>query len=279
MGGWRSRPLLVAFGIAVLFVGFVVARFPYERLLPAAEAAASNALGARVEIGRLGIGLGWGGPEAVGEALHLRWPGGDALRIERVGARPAWTLAWLGGRPRWYVTAAGPPGRFAGEVAPDRVDGAFEEVEVTALPWATFGGTPPLRGRLSGAADLTHEDGAWQGFADVTGENGTIDYAGLPVAIPYEHLAARIELSPGELALPAARLEGPLVTARFSGAATPGPGEPARWPLELRVEVERVDPALRSYLAPLGIRLDRQGQASLRVSGTLAAPIVTRAGD
>ncbi|MEN8160525.1 MAG: type II secretion system protein GspN [Myxococcota bacterium] len=278
MGGWRSRPLLLALGIAALFVGFVVARFPYERLLPAAETAATNALGARVEIGSLGLGLGWGGPEAVAEALQLRWPGDDALQIERVGVRPAWALAWLEGRPRWHVAAAGPPGRFAGQVAPDRVDGAFDAVDVAALPWAAFGGSPPLRGRLSGVADLTLEDGAWQGFADMTSENGSIDYAGLPVAIPYAHLAARIELGPSQLTLPAARLEGPLITARFSGAATPGPGEPADWPLDLLVEVEGVDPALRSYLVPLGIRLDREGQASLRVSGTLAAPIVSASG-
>ncbi len=278
--GQRSPRLLLGLGIAGLFTVFVVARFPYERLRPVAQEAASAALGARVEIARLGLGLGWGGPEATAHELRVEWPGSAPLRLERVGVRPAWALAWLRGQPRWHIAATGAPGRFGGQVAPDRIEGEFRDVDVAALPWATFGSTPPLVGRVSGRLDLSlsQEDGRWDGFADVVGENGSVDFAGLPVAIPYQSLAARVELAPQQLALSAARLAGPLITARFAGAATPGSGAPASWPLELQVDIEDVDPALRSHLAPLGIRLDREGHASLRVTGTLAAPVVVAAG-
>jgi hypothetical protein len=44
------------------------------------------------------------------------------------------------------------------------------------------------------------------------------------------------------------------------------------WPIDLSVEIESVDPALRGYLGPLGIPEDGQGRARLRITGSLAAP-------
>jgi hypothetical protein len=40
------------------------------------------------------------------------------------------------------------------------------------------------------------------------------------------------------------------------------------------VDIEQVDPALRQHLAPLGIHLDREGQGSVEVSGSLGAPTI-----
>jgi type II secretion system protein N len=237
-----------------------------------ARQAAAAATGARVEIAELGLGVGWGGPEAVAHGLVLHWPGSEPLRLDRVGVRPAWTPAWLRGEPHWHVAASGPPGQFSGEVALDGIEGELTEVDSGALPWAVLGTIPPIAGRVSGLVDLSFRDGLVIGVADIVSDNGSVDFAGLPVAIPYESLAARVDLSPGELELTAARLAGPLITARFSGSATPGPGAPVSWPLALQVHIEQVDPALRNHLAPLGIRLDREGQASLQVSGSLGAP-------
>jgi hypothetical protein len=159
-------------------------------------------------------------------------------------------------------------------VAPDRIEGELTDVDIAALPWATLGTTPPLAGRVSGLVDLAFASGSLVGSADIVSENGSVDFGGLPIAIPYESLAARVELAPNQLGLTAARLAGPLITARFAGSATPGPGAPVSWPLALRVDIEEVDPALRNHLVPLGIRLDRQGQATLQVSGSLGAPAI-----
>jgi hypothetical protein len=64
------------------------------------------------------------------------------------------------------------------------------------------------------------------------------------------------------------------VTATAAGRASATQEAVSTWPIELDVEIERIDPNLRSYLAPLGIRTDRQGHAKLRVTGTLAAPFL-----
>jgi hypothetical protein len=44
------------------------------------------------------------------------------------------------------------------------------------------------------------------------------------------------------------------------------------------VEIEKVDPALIGYLGPLGIPVDGDGKAKVRVTGTLAAPYLSGVG-
>ena len=79
------------------------------------------------------------------------------------------------------------------------------------------------------------------------------------------------------MSLPRARLEGPLVTASFAGSASAEGNAFPAWPIDLAVQIERIDPALGSYLGPLGIQLDPQGRGSVRVTGTLAAPFLSGA--
>jgi hypothetical protein len=66
-----------------------------------------------------------------------------------------------------------------------------------------------------------------------------------------------------------------MVSARFAGTATATADAFSSWPLDLEVEIEAVDPALRGYLAPLGIPVDPQGRASLQVTGSLSAPFLS----
>ena len=207
--------------------------------------------------------------------VTLHWPGSEPLALDAVALRPAWSLGWLRGRPLWHLEASGPPGAWKGEVAFDRVAGELVEIDVAALPWILVGSPAPLHGRVSGTVDLTRRNGAWQGSAYLAGAPGSVDLSGLPVAIPYELLVAELDVAPDRVSLPKARLEGPLVTANFAGNASAGGGAFPTWPIDLEVEIERIDPNLGSYLGPLGIPLDRQGRASLRVTGTLSAPFLS----
>jgi len=268
------RAAAIAAAMALLAL-FLAARFPYERLLPPLLEAARAAGGADIQVGELRLGLGRTGPRVVAGGVSLHWPGSEPLVLEAVALRPAWSLGWLLGRPLWHVEASGPPGAFRGAVASDRVSGEFTEIDVASLPWTLVGSEAPLQGRVSGSVDLTRVDGAWRGAGHLVGAAGSVDLAGLPVAIPYQTLEAQLDVSPDHLSLPRARLEGPLVTASFTGSANAAEGAPSTWPLDLEVEIERVDPALRSYLGPLGISVGPQGRASLRVTGTLAAPFLS----
>ena len=261
--------------VVALLLIFLAARFPWERLLPPLLEVARSASGAEVRVGGLRLGLALTGPRVVASAVSLHWPGSEPLALDAVALRPAWSLAWLRGQPLWHVEASGPPGAWAGEVAADRLAGRLDEVDVGALPWTLLGSPAPLQGRVSGTLDLTRTNGEWRGAAELSGATGSVDLDGLPVAIPYELLAARLDVAPEGVSLPEARLEGPLVTASFSGSASAGAGSFASWPIDLEVRIERIDPALRSYLGPLGIPLDPQGPTRVHVTGTLSAPFLS----
>lgn len=269
----RRGPLIAA--VVLLLLVFLAMRFPYRRLLPPALEAARAATGAEIDVADLGLGLGLAGPHVVASGVRLRWPAAPELSLDAVRVRPAWSLGWLGGAPLWHVDASGPPGAWSGVVAPDRIAGEWREVDTDALPWVLLGSLAPLHGRLSGEVELLRSNGAWLGSAELSGSEGSVDLPGLPVAIPYVALEAQLEVAPELVTLSAGRIEGPLVTASIDGTASAGPGAFSAWPLDLAVEIEQVDPALRGYLGPLGIPVDGNGRAQVRVTGTLAAPYLS----
>jgi type II secretion system protein N len=270
-----ARRVALAAAIVALLLLFLAARFPYRRLLPPVLEAARAATGAEVDVADVGLGLGFGGPHVVASGVRLRWPAAPELSLEAVRVRPAWSFAWLSGSPVWYVDASGALGAFTGEVAADRVAGEWRDVDTEALPWVLLGSVAPLHGRLSGDVDLAQSNGAWQGSAALSGGEGSVDLPGLPVAIPFIALEAQLAVAPAQVTLSRGRIEGPLVTANVGGTASADGGGFSAWPLDLAVEIERVDPALRGYLGPLGIPVDVEGRATVRVTGTLAAPYLS----
>jgi type II secretion system protein N len=273
-GRGGQRGLAIAAALLLLLV-FAAVRFPYARLLPPLLASARAATGAEIDVADLGLGLGLAGPRVVASGVRLRWPGAPELHFDAVRVRPAWSLAWLSGTPSWHVDAAGAPGSFSGEVAGGRVAGEWSDVDTAALPWGMMGTLAPLSGRVSGEVDLALSDGVWQGSAALTGKEGSVDLPGLPVAIPFVALDAQLQVTPALVTLSSARIEGPLVTANVAGTASAESGGFSAWPLDLAVEIESVDPALRGYLGPLGIPVEGDGRAKLRVTGTLAAPYLS----
>lgn len=266
------RRLALGLAVVALLLAFLALRFPYDRVLPPLLAAARSATGANVVIGELGVGFGGGGPELVASAVSLAWPGSLPLAFDEVRLRPAWSPAWLTGRPLWHVAAEGESGAFSGVLGRDRLEGTWSEVDTERIPWTLLGALQPMHGRVSGSADLRASEGAWLGSARIVGREGSIDLPGLPVAIPYEALDAALDLGAEQITLASADLRGPMVSARASGTATAAGPELASWPLDLDVQIESIDPALRGYLGPLGIPVGRDGRASLRVTGSLAAP-------
>jgi type II secretion system protein N len=261
--------------IVVLLVVFLAARFPYHQLLPPALDAARALTGAQIDVADLGLGLGLGGPHVVASGVRLRWPAAPEVILDAVRVRPAWSLGWLTGSPLWHVDASGASGAWNGVVAADRVAGEWSDVDTDALPWMLLGSLAPLHGRLSGEVELSRSSGAWEGSAELTGSEGSVDLPGLPVAIPFVALEAELEVAPALVTLAAGRIQGPLVTASIGGTASADGGAFSGWPLDLEVDIEEVDPALRDYLGPLGIPLDGDGRGKVRVTGTLSAPYLS----
>ena len=273
-GAWRGLGLVVVLGLLLLFL---VARFPYERLLPPALAAARAATGAEIAVVDLGVGFALTGPHLSARDVRVLWPGAAELVFDSVDVRPAWSLSWLRGRPAWHVSAQGPVGRWQGIVAVDRLAGAWQDVDSNALPWVLVGSLAPLQGRISGEVDLARSDGAWRGSAQLTGTEGSVDLPGLPVAIPFVALEAALGIAAEQVTIATGRIEGPLVTAEAGGTLSMAGSAFSAWPIDLQVEIESIDPALRSYLGPLGIPVGADGRAKVQVGGTLAVPYLSAA--
>jgi hypothetical protein len=193
-GAGAGRGLWIASALALL-VALIAARFPYERLLPPLLAAAGAATGAQIEVGEVGLSLGWSGPRMKAQDLRLSWPSTGALSLAAVHVRPAWSLAWLTGAPLWHVEASGDPGAWKGVVASDRIAGEWSAVDMDALPWVLLGSGTPLHGRISGELDLVRKHRVWLGSAKLRGEGGSVDLPGLPVAIPFEALQADLDVA------------------------------------------------------------------------------------
>jgi hypothetical protein len=206
--------------------------------------------------------------------LRFSWPSTGALSLAAVHVRPAWSLAWLTGAPLWHVEASGDPGAWKGVVASDRIAGEWSAVDMDALPWVLLGSGTPLHGRISGELDLVRKHRLWLGSAKLRGEGGSVDLPGLPVAIPFEALQADLDVAQDLVRLANGHIQGPLVTASITGTTSLSGAALSTWPLDLDVEIEAVDPALRGYLVPLGIPVDGSGRAKVRVTGTLGSPFL-----
>ena len=183
-------------GALALLAAFLVVRFPYERLLPPLLEVARSATGRR--------GRGSRAPAAprLGRAARRREGRGAALagepaaRVRRGGGagRPG---RWRGcaGARAGTLDLSGPPGVWSGQLGRDRLAGKLEEFDVAALPWQLVGTPSPLKGRISGVVDLEQRGGVWLGSAEIAGGTGSVDLAGLPVAIPFEALSAKLDLA------------------------------------------------------------------------------------
>ena len=269
----RDR-LGIALLCAFLLVLFAIIRFPYDRMQPAIVALIEGATGARVEIDSCTGGLAWTGPRLRLEGLALHFPSGDQLSLDRVALRPALSYRWLLADPSAAIDARGPAGRARGALGPRHLELELEEVDLSAFPRAWLGGEePPVEGLLTAELDLVLGDLGYEGPLALESSDGNLILPGLPLAIPFESLEGNFELTEsGDLVVEALELEGPMVSAitRGSVGTSATPLETAA--LELDIELLQVDRALHATIARYGGKLDGDGAAQFRLSGTVGRP-------
>ena len=156
----RTRAIPVA--AALLTLLFVVTGFPYDRLAPAVAARVSQVLGAQVSIASLGPSLSLLGPGVRASGLSVLWPDGSQLRLDSLRVRPAWSFAWLRGRPAFALRLAAPLGQVNGTLivgsAPG-FDGTVRDLELAKLPLQNLVPGASLDGKASGDLDLTNTPG------------------------------------------------------------------------------------------------------------------------
>jgi type II secretion system protein N len=271
-----ARAAAIALACAALVAGFVLWRLPYARAAAPLSAALSRATSLEISIGGLAPRLSWLGPGLVATQLRVATPGGVALPVERLQLRPAWSPQWLLLRPRWWIDAELAGGGAAGRLglAPGAsFAGHLAGIDLEALPLAALWPGAAFTGHLDARFDLRAEAGALAGSIELDARDGSAALPTLSLPLPFATLTARLELGVDpRLRLVSLELVGPVLRARGSGTL----GASARLaaaPLDLAFELE-ADPDLRPALAGLGLRLDQDGRARLRISGTLDGPVV-----
>ena len=117
--------------------------------------------------------------------------------------------------------------------------------------------------------------GNWTGSVQLTAENGSVGLPGQPIAIPFETFDARLAVGPDDgsfLSVESAELAGPMISAPASGEIARGRRGPSSINIELELSV--VDKNLLPLLRNLGVRLSDDGEATARLGGTLASPVL-----
>ncbi len=277
LAGGAVRGGFLALACVALIGVFTLMQFPWDRFRPWLVSELRNASGADVELGELHLGFSLRGPVADLMGLQMSWPGQPPIVLDMARVGPAFSTTWLQGEPALAIDVSIAGGRIDGTVWPlgaIAFDGSFDEIDPGALPLPTGAGPPPVDGLVSGEADVAQIGGRWTGDLEVTGVNGSVAMPGVALALPFDDLLVAASLAEdGTLTIHEARLDGPMASFDAEGSV----GASARLelaPLDLRVQLRDVQPALAQPLRSQGIRLDGAGSAQLTVSGTPSRTVI-----
>jgi type II secretion system protein N len=270
------RVAALALGCAALTTFFLLRGFPYQRAGAALSAAVARATPLSLHILEVGPHLSLLGPGIEATGVQVVAPDGAALRVERLRLRPAWSLSWLRLRPALRVAAEFAGGRLQGTLGLGSgvwLAGELGSVDLAQLPVAALWPGAALAGQLEGRLDLRQAAGGAEGTVALEVRQGSATVPRLPLPLPFESLSAQLSLG-GEalLTVESLRLAGPGLEAQATGSL--GRAERlGQAPCDLRIELS-AGPDLRASLQGLGVSLRPDGRGRLRVTGTLAQPVV-----
>jgi hypothetical protein len=236
---------------ALLFLLFLHLGFPYDRLAGGLAERLGQATGTQIRFAALAPRLSLLGPGVEATGVTATLSAGERIEIERAFLRPAWSLAWLRGRPALHFDLT------AVDLANLPLAGA--------LPGASLEGKADLRVNLVlGGEDLAAD-------FDFSARDGSLALPGLPMAVPFTSFAGELALG-GESLLELANvaLEGPLVSALASGTLGRG-ASVASSPLAIDLEIT-AQPGMQAPLQAAGIELGPEGSRKLQLTGTPIRP-------
>lgn len=270
------RLFLIPLAGVLLVLFFVYRGFPYEHLRARVESELSRATGARISVGSIEPSLALAGPGLAATGVRATSPEGEALEVERVFLRPAWSLSWLRATPAVYVDATAAFGSAAGTYTagdPPAWSGDLRQVDLAQLPTAGRLRGSGLEGRLDATIDVRLARGGPEGSVQIESHDGSLTLPDLPLPVPYQQLSGQLLLGGDDFVrVESLEFQGELVSGTVTGRVTRGRDF---WssPMDLDVRIS-ADPSLREPLAALGARVARNGSARLRVTGTPAQPRV-----
>lgn len=273
----RLQRVGIPAGAVLLTLFFVALGFPYDRLREVVASRASQALHARIQMASFTPTLSLLGPGLRATGLDVTFADGGRFTADDARVRPAWSTSWLRGRPALHVDLRAAQGHAVGTLvlgAEPGFDGRLEEVDLARLPLEAALPGLSLDGTAHATVDLRRMPAGPRGSFDLTASGGSVALPGFPVALPFETLTAKAELTDEALARDLdVDLQGPMLTAKIRGTVGQAPLV-AGAPLDLQLTMKVVDPSLRPMLAGTGLRFAPDGTAEMRLTGTIGRPLL-----
>ena len=275
--GELPRPLL-KIGLpcaGVLLIAFFLIRgFPYDQLGAQIIRRIEQSQGVRLTIAELAPVMQLAGPALEGTGVRATLANGDLLQIDRALVRVAWSTSWLSGDPAVHLELEGPAGGAEGTLQWNGAtswNGIVWDVALALPPLADLVPVVGLDGKLDATVDVRIGEPETEGRIDFVVLDGSLSLPDLSVALPFELLSGELELGGDRyLTLASINIEGSAVSGTGSGeVARAKTFEQA--PLSLEFELS-INSALSKKVRAAGLRVNRDGLAKIRVSGTVAQP-------
>jgi len=260
----------------LLFCFFLYLGFPFDPLGRRIASEVQRSNGVRIEFRQLDPRLYWLGPGIEASAVRATLPDGTVYAFERVGLRPAWSLAWLRGDPAVVLDLSSAFGDAKGTLVLGSLggfDGDLASLAVGRLPLESLTDLALLDGLLDAKVDVRMNEEGPVGDATFTARDGSLAIARFPVEIPFATLEGKLRFG-GDAFVTVERFafEGPMVNGTVTGSIQRAPRF-AQAPVRLEADLE-AKANVRGAMQGAGIRFDRGGMAKMRITGTVSNPNV-----
>ena len=271
------RWLSIAALAFLLTFAFTLWLFPYSRLSGALSDQSEVLAGIPLHFNDLGPTFGFGGFGIEATQVRAKLPRGETLVIPWIAIRPAFSFGWFTGEPSVFVDLQGGGlGNLRGRIslgAGGGFDGSLERIALALLPFEQALPNLHMEGHVSGEADVAIDAaGQPKGRLNFEATEGSIQAPGMPIGIPFKTFTGKLDLGGEDYAVvEILELKGPMLDAKLFG--TVGHSEPpGNGPLDMELELKRVDGALAPALQQLEIDTKPGKPTTLQITGTLQRP-------
>jgi type II secretion system protein N len=263
--------------VGVLLVAFFVyLGFPYDKLGDRIATEIQRSSGARIDFADIGASLQLAAPGIEATGVRATLNDGRSYRIERAMLRPAWSLAWFRGTPAVHAEIDSELGDAYGTLLLGKAggwSGELTQVAVGKIPIPPLQAVGNLDGRFDASIDLVLAEAGLEGRIEFSATEGSVGLAKFPVDIPFETLSGEL-LFGGEnfVSIESLKLDGPMLTASLTGKVLHAASF-AEAPMRLEAKLS-TEPNLRPAIVAAGVRVDRHGKSTVRITGTVESPMV-----
>ena len=275
-----SIPLYAAIPIALLLtLVFVALLFPWDAVARRLAFEIGAVSGARIRFGELAPAWTARGPVLRARGVQIEHPSVQELEIAELEVAPRVSSSWLRGEPRLRIYADSELGVIDGVLllgtAP-AFDGKLSRVAIERLPLRLGSAGVRVAGELGAVADVALDPGGTlRGRVEFDSSSLRIEAPLIPKPLVFSRATGTLSiLETGATRIESLKLEGEQIRGSLEGEiGLVHRSQPP--PLDLRAELEVVDPELRALTQAARLPVDPDGRASLQIGGTAALPVLT----